>query len=174
MDNINHIPNLNCPACGAPLRQDGACAYCGDPRVHADREKANIDFFTQINIKLTEIPPGVGWLFLVLLVGIPLFILIIGSKFAHNLFSWVFVIVLAIISMISTAIMGAVKREQWQKKMFYEVFYPIIETFMDTNKLSLDEAIQIVNRVVETNTEKTLNGLFTSSVEIERAAYLAK
>jgi len=76
---------LSCPSCGAPLDAHRRCVYCGAFTGQADRDQACIEFFTRINQKLSEIPPGFGWLFLILFLAIPVLIIIMGFEISAGI-----------------------------------------------------------------------------------------
>jgi hypothetical protein len=160
-----------CSRCGAPLDAHGFCAYCGDPKITADKERAAIDFFTHINNKLATIPPDLSWRMVLVWASIPVLAIVYGIIFTRSILGWLVVLAVVILGFIITTIAISAMHERYQTGLFYKVLYPLIENFMQKQELELADAIRIAASSLASQREKPLLKYLKPDTPIEVADY---
>jgi hypothetical protein len=129
--------NQTCPNCGAPCTINGACDYCSDPSLLAERKKHFRDFISSLNHELDYIPAGLGWLILLIWVGLPLIVILyciqnkpsgmnIAAGFLFSLGAFI----------ISTIVAGAIRGE-YRRWKFKNELTIMIRKYLLRNQISL-------------------------------------
>jgi len=125
-----------CPNCGAPMKNQEPCMYCGDHRILEDRSQLCKDFLLQMNKELDTIPAGPGWLILLVWWGLPVLVFSGYFIFRSTRISLPIWVVLAIISFVVSTILAAGIRDDYQHKLFRNKLSQILEKFLEQNNLS--------------------------------------
>lgn len=168
---MTNSTSLTCSRCGAPLDAHGFCAYCGDPKITADKEHAAIDFFTQINTKLATIPPDLSWKMLLIWASIPVLAIMYGVLFTRTILGWLVVLAVVILGFIVTTIVISAMHYRYQTRLFYKLLFPLIETFIQKQQMELADAIRISKDALAGQREKPLLKYLKPETPIEAADY---